>query len=105
MVTGKSVECGGSQGREEATGLGTVMCIERWARDRDFELAGATLAVQGFGTVGSHVATTLSRLGTSLVAPEALRERRARAAPGFEVTTHESGWAFALPGRRQRFTP
>jgi glutamate dehydrogenase (NAD(P)+) len=44
------------------------MCIERWARESEFELAGATLAVQGFGTVGSHVATTLSRLGTSLVA-------------------------------------
>jgi glutamate dehydrogenase (NAD(P)+) len=43
------------------------MCLEQWAKWRDFDLAGATLAVQGFGKVGSHVAKTLSRLGTSLV--------------------------------------
>lgn len=68
VVTGKSVVCGGSLGREEATAWGVVMCLEQWAGERSFDLAGATLAVQGYGKVGSHVAKTLSRLGTSLVA-------------------------------------
>ena len=68
VVTGKSVTCGGSHGREEATGWGVVICIEQWARARGMELAGATLAIQGFGKVGSHIAMTLSRTGASLVA-------------------------------------
>lgn len=68
VVTGKSLICGGSQGREEATGLGVVMCVEQWARDRGIDLAGATLAVQGFGKVGSHVARALARHGVILVA-------------------------------------
>lgn len=68
VVTGKSLICGGSQGREEATGWGVVMCIEQWARDHRLDLAGATLAVQGFGKVGSHVARTLARMGVILVA-------------------------------------
>ena len=68
IVTGKSVICGGSEGREEATGWGVAMCIEEWARRTDFDLAGATLAVQGFGKVGSHLAASLSRMGVILVA-------------------------------------
>ena len=68
IVTGKSVICGGSEGREEATGWGVAMCVEEWARRTGFDLAGATLAVQGFGKVGSHLARSLSRLGVILVA-------------------------------------
>ena len=31
VFTGKSIPCGGSQGREEATGRGVAMCVEEWA--------------------------------------------------------------------------
>jgi glutamate dehydrogenase (NAD(P)+) len=68
VVTGKSVSCGGSEGREPATGWGVVMCIEQWARERGFDLAGATLSLQGYGNVGSHVAAMLSQCGSMLVA-------------------------------------
>jgi len=68
VVTGKSVACGGSQGREHATGWGVVMCIEQWAQRRGIALSEMRLAVQGFGNVGSVVAKTLSRLGVSVVA-------------------------------------
>ncbi len=68
VVTGKSVVCGGSEGRTEATGRGAVVCITEWARERNFELPGATLAVQGFGKVGSSVAVILARMGVSLIA-------------------------------------
>ena len=68
VVTGKSVVCGGSEGRSEATGRGAVVCIAEWARERGFELPGATLAVQGFGKVGSSVAMILARMGVSLIA-------------------------------------
>ena len=68
VVTGKSVVCGGTPGREEATGRGIVHCISHWAKEKNFNLAGSTLAVQGFGNVGSHTAMILSRMGVSLIA-------------------------------------
>ncbi len=68
VVTGKSVVCGGSEGRAEATGRGAVVCITEWARERGFDLPGATIAVQGFGKVGSSVAIILARMGVSLIA-------------------------------------
>lgn len=68
VVTGKSIICGGSHGREAATGQGVVHCIEEWARTNRLSLDGATLALQGFGNVGSHTARILARMGVSLVA-------------------------------------
>ncbi len=68
VVTGKSIICGGTPGREEATGRGVVHCITQWAKENNFNLAGATLAIQGFGNVGSYTAMILSRMGVSLIA-------------------------------------
>jgi glutamate dehydrogenase (NAD(P)+) len=68
VVTGKSIACGGSQGREAATGQGVVYCIQEWAHARRFNLDGSTLAVQGFGNVGSNTARILSRMGVTLAA-------------------------------------
>jgi glutamate dehydrogenase (NAD(P)+) len=68
VVTGKTIAAGGSYGRESATGQGIVHCITEWARDRRFDLNGATFTVQGFGNVGSHTAKILARTGASLVA-------------------------------------
>lgn len=68
VVTGKSTTCSGSPGREEATGRGVVQCITQWAEEKQLELAGMSLAVQGFGNVGSHTAKILSRMGVALVA-------------------------------------
>ncbi len=66
VVTGKSIVCGGSHGREQATGQGVVYCIQEWAHAKRFSLDGATLAVQGYGNVGSNTARILSRLGVTL---------------------------------------
>jgi glutamate dehydrogenase (NAD(P)+) len=68
VVTGKPVACGGTLGREKATGQGLVYCIQEWAEERDFPLGGATLIVQGFGNVGSFTSLILSKLGASTVA-------------------------------------
>jgi glutamate dehydrogenase (NAD(P)+) len=68
VVTGKTINSGGSHGRESATGQGIVHCITEWARDRRFDLNGATFSVQGFGNVGSNAAKILARTGASLVA-------------------------------------
>ncbi|MEZ4288053.1 MAG: Glu/Leu/Phe/Val dehydrogenase [Polyangiales bacterium] len=68
VVTGKTINAGGSQGREKATAQGVVHCIKEWAKDQRFELEGATAIVQGFGNVGSNTSLLLSRLGVSTIA-------------------------------------
>lgn len=68
VVTGKTLASGGSHGRESATGQGIVHCITEWARDRHFDLNGATFSVQGYGNVGSNASKILARTGASLVA-------------------------------------
>jgi glutamate dehydrogenase (NAD(P)+) len=68
VVTGKPVASGGTLGREKATGQGVVHCITEWAEEKDFNLGGSTLIVQGFGNVGSHAAVILSKLGVSMIA-------------------------------------
>ena len=70
VVTGKPVESGGSVGRDKATGQGVVFTIEEWAKDKSFDLKGATYTVQGFGNVGSWAARLLKPHGCKLVAVE-----------------------------------
>ena len=61
--TGKSIDCGGSEGRVEATGYGVVECIKNWASKNNINLCGKTYILQGFGNVGSNTAILLSMLG------------------------------------------
>lgn len=70
VVTGKPIEAGGSIGREKATGQGVVYLIQEWARDRKFDLNGATYIVQGFGNVGCWTARLMKPLGAKLLAVE-----------------------------------
>jgi glutamate dehydrogenase (NAD(P)+) len=67
VVTGKSVTSGGSHGRAEATGQGVVHCITEWAKDRNFNLDGCHVIIQGFGNVGSYAARLLSQKGAVVV--------------------------------------
>jgi glutamate dehydrogenase (NAD(P)+) len=68
VVTGKTLECGGSHGREKATGQGTIFCIEEWAQHRNVDLSQCTFVVQGFGNAGSHAALLLERHGARMLA-------------------------------------
>ncbi len=67
VVTGKSVSSGGSHGRAEATGQGVVHCITEWAKDKNFNLDGCQVIIQGFGNVGSYAARLLSQKGAVVV--------------------------------------
>ena len=67
-VTGKPVELGGSLGREAATGRGVAFLIEALAKDLAMPLAGARVAVQGFGNVGSFATRFLAEAGAKVVA-------------------------------------
>ncbi|HEX5939948.1 MAG TPA: Glu/Leu/Phe/Val dehydrogenase [Dehalococcoidia bacterium] len=67
VVTGKPVSVGGSMGREEATGKGLFYIIQETARARKMDLRECTVAVQGFGNVGSVVARFLAEAGAKVV--------------------------------------
>ena len=59
VVTGKPIVIGGSRGRLEATGHGCMINARLAAKHLGIVLNGATVAVQGFGNVGSAVARLL----------------------------------------------
>ncbi|NED93830.1 glutamate dehydrogenase [Phytoactinopolyspora alkaliphila] len=68
IVTGKPVELGGSLGREAATGRGTVMILAEAAADRAWQPEDTTVAVQGYGNVGSWTARLAAEQGFRVVA-------------------------------------
>ena len=68
VVTGKPIEMGGSLGRREATGRGVMITTREAARHLKFDIKGATVAVQGFGNVGSVTADLLTKIGAKVVA-------------------------------------
>jgi glutamate dehydrogenase (NAD(P)+) len=68
VVTGKPLSIGGSAGRSDATGQGVAHSIEHAARRVGFGLAGARVAVQGFGNVGEATTRLLAGAGARVVA-------------------------------------
>jgi glutamate dehydrogenase len=68
VVTGKPVGKGGSKGRDIATGLGGVYILEQFASDSGWEPKNISVAIQGFGNVGGHIAHLLSERGYRIVA-------------------------------------
>lgn len=73
VVTGKPIVTGGSQGREEATGRGLGIVIQRYAEHIREPLKGRTVAVQGFGNVGRHVCEVLTGFGMKVIAVSDVR--------------------------------
>ncbi len=68
VVTGKPLTIGGSLGREEATARGSLFCLESALEKQGRAMDGVTVAVQGFGNVGSFFAKFVSELGAKVVA-------------------------------------
>ena len=68
VVTGKPIEIGGTVGRTGATGLGVVYVAERIYERLGKSLKGSTVAMQGFGNVGSHAAQCAYERGAKVVA-------------------------------------
>ncbi len=66
--TGKPVNFGGSLGREDATGLGVAMIVDRWAKYADIHTSDLTCAVQGFGNVGHYSMKHLEARGAKVLA-------------------------------------
>jgi glutamate dehydrogenase/leucine dehydrogenase len=68
IVTGKPISIGGSVFRQEATGAGVVMLVEKACARLGLSLSGLRAAVQGFGNVGGVAAIELHAKGASVVA-------------------------------------
>lgn len=68
VVTGKTLEDGGSQGRTEATGYGGVYALLGVLESMGIKPAGLTAAVQGFGNVGTYAADLMVKSGIKVVA-------------------------------------
>lgn len=68
IVTGKPVNLGGSLGREEATGRGTMIIAREACQAYGIDIKKAKVAVQGFGNVGSWTAKLMAQLGATIVA-------------------------------------
>lgn len=68
-VTGKPIELGGSEGRIAATGRGVAICArEAVKKYLHKDVKDVTVAVQGFGNVGSNTVRTLMEMGAKVVA-------------------------------------
>jgi len=67
-VTGKPLELHGSEGREEATGRGVATLTTALLERVKQPIVGRTVAIQGFGNVGSYCAQFLQAKGMKVVA-------------------------------------
>ena len=102
IVTGKPVELGGSLGREAATGRGAVMVLNEAVRDLGEQPENLTVAVQGFGNVGSWAARLAANEGYRVVAVSdvngGIHKPRGMNVPDVIGHARESGSVVDYPG-------
>jgi glutamate dehydrogenase (NAD(P)+) len=68
VVTGKPISVGGSEGRVEATGRGVVTITREVLRSLNMQIPGSTIAIQGYGNVGSAAAVLFHVSGAKVEA-------------------------------------
>lgn len=68
VITAKPLEVGGSKGRGEATSRGAIYTIREAADRLGMDLKNSTMAIQGFGNVGSHLMRIAEEMGINVVA-------------------------------------
>jgi glutamate dehydrogenase (NAD(P)+) len=68
VVTGKPLVLGGSLGRREATGRGVMHTALRGMEKLGIDPTKATVAVEGFGNVGSISAELIAEKGSTIIA-------------------------------------
>lgn len=68
VITGKPVALGGSLGRNDATARGGLYCINQLINKNNLVPKNTTVAIQGFGNAGQHIASLLSKEGFKIIA-------------------------------------
>lgn len=102
IVTGKPLELGGSQGREAATGRGVVLVLDEAVKQRGWAPEDVTVAIQGYGNVGSWTARLAVDRGYRVVAVSDV-EGGIHAADGLDLEQldkhrHEAGTVVGFEG-------
>ncbi len=104
IVTGKPVSIGGSVFRNEATGAGVVMVIERACALLGWSLPELAFVVQGFGNVGGVAATELHEKGAKVVGiadvSGGVADRAGLDVPTLHEYAHEHGSLEGFPAER-----
>lgn len=67
VFTGKSLNYGGSEGREKATGKGVAYSVVEWAKYKNIDLKNKTFILQGLGNVGINAAEELNNYGMKMI--------------------------------------
>ena len=67
VLTGKSLNWGGSLIRPEATGYGAAYFLQEMLATRGQEVAGKTVTISGYGNVGTFVTEKINELGGKVV--------------------------------------
>ncbi|WP_096202974.1 NADP-specific glutamate dehydrogenase [Bacillus sp. FJAT-45350] len=68
VLTGKGLGYGGSLGRTEATGFGTVYFVDEMLKDNGLSYEGSTVVVSGSGNVSIYAMQKATELGAKVVA-------------------------------------
>ncbi|PIR76120.1 MAG: glutamate dehydrogenase, partial [Candidatus Magasanikbacteria bacterium CG10_big_fil_rev_8_21_14_0_10_42_10] len=68
VITGKSLDQGGSEGRGFSTAQGGAYCTRELAKNLNLVPEETRIAIQGFGNAGSHMAKILSNMGYKIIA-------------------------------------
>ncbi len=68
VVTGKPLDLFGSEGRDAATGRGVMDVLGAALEEKGKGFADVTVAVQGFGNVGSNAALLIAEQGARVIA-------------------------------------
>jgi glutamate dehydrogenase (NAD(P)+) len=67
FITGKPVSVGGSLGRTEATGYGTIFAVREALKELSIRASDTTASVQGFGNVAQYAIKLYEQLGGKTV--------------------------------------
>ncbi len=68
VITGKTIEDGGSEVRGYSTAQGGAYCVDELAKKLNLEPKQTTVAIQGYGNAGSYMAEILHGMGYKILA-------------------------------------
>ena len=68
VITGKPIQLGGSFGRVSSTSLGGAIVLREYMKSAKKKEKGTSVAIQGFGNVGSYMVKILGDWGYKIVA-------------------------------------
>ncbi|MGB3563589.1 MAG: Glu/Leu/Phe/Val dehydrogenase dimerization domain-containing protein [Thermoanaerobaculia bacterium] len=102
VVTGKPLDLFGSEGRDAATGRGVMDVLGAALEEKGKTFSDVTVAVQGFGNVGSNAALLIAEQGAEIVAVADHTGGVAKAegldVPALDAWTNEHGGVKGFPG-------